>query len=852
MLKRVLILAVALSSAKVLAAGLAEQAIPGRWIREYQPETLPALKYPAYFKDLDKARVQAFKGRYKQALITLANVEQATADVAVIRATCLHAIGRGDKALSVLDQPGVKHDPRVMFARAEILHDLGQSADAIATARELLKTKPDSVAGQFLLGHLLEQTGNVEEARQVYGWFDAEPRQYLEKLKTGGELPIEDAAELTYAGRALDRLATLTGAYQNHEQLHSAMLNLFVRAYDVLDRDYWPAHVAAAEYCLSHNDAKKAGDELLIAAQDNPNDARILDLLGRIALARFNFDGADAAVDQMRSVNLHSLRADLLEARNLLQQRLPKEAEFSLARAINRQPKNIEAMSLQAASSALRLNDERMRELLTEIDKLDPRNASAYYEVAEQLAAMRQYPRAAEMYKTAIERAPWWTAARNQLGLLYTQSGDEDAARATLETAHAMDPFNLETTNYLRLLDDLDRFAKKETEHFILYYDAERDPLIPEYFADYLEAIHADVCKAFNHEPKVKTLIEVFPTHDAFSVRTTGSPWIGTVGASTGRVIALVSPRNGEATMGTFNWAAVLRHEYTHTVTLSATDNRIAHWMTEGLAVWQEEAPLRWEWVPMLYDAVKNNKLFTLDNITWGFVRPKRPMDRQLAYAQSYWICKHIVDTHGRDAMLRMLELFRNGSSQDEVFMQVLKKSPSQFDEEFKVWTQQQIATWGYDEETRVKYDDLRDLAEKYTKSKQYDQALEAWLEIRRLRPMDELPHKRLAGIYLTKQVNQPEKAIEHLTALASMESKDSRWAKRVARIYRDAGKFDAAAKSALLAVYTDPYDLDGHKLLAELYEKIGDKPGLERETRVIAELEKWIENNRRRSSLGS
>jgi tetratricopeptide (TPR) repeat protein len=849
MLKHAVLISVALSTSATLAAGLAENAIPGKWLKEYQPESGPALSFPAYYKDLDKAKLQAFSGRYKAALYTLAKVPEQSIDAALIRAQCLHALGKGDKALALLDDAKFKSDSRALFARAEILHDLGQSADAIATLRELLKATPNSIAGQFMLGHILEETGEIEEARQVYGWFDAEPRRFLEKVKTGGQLPVEDAAELTYVGRALDRLATFTGAYQDNDELHSAMLNLFVRAYDVLDRSYWPAHVAAAEYCLSHNDTKKAADELMSAMKANPNDAHVTDLLGKIAIASFNFDAADAAVDQIRCVNTKSFRAELLEARNLLQQRLPKEAEIILGRALNRQPKNVEAMSLLASSAALQLKDGRMHELLKQIDENDPGNASAYYEVAEQLGAMRQYPRAAEMYKIAIERAPWWTAARNQLGLLYTQSGDEDAARATLDVAHAMDPFNLETTNYLRLLDDLAKFAKKETEHFVVFYDAQRDPMIPEYFADYLEAIHADVCKAFNHEPSVKTYIEVFPTHDAFSVRTTGSPWIGTVGASTGRVIALVSPRNGAATMGNFNWAAVLRHEYTHTVTLSATDNRIAHWLTEGLAVWQEEAPLRWEWVPMLYNAVKNDELFTLDNITWGFVRPKKPMDRQMAYAQSYWICKYIVDTFGRDAMLQMLELFRNGQSQDEVFMRVLHKSTSQFDTEFKAWTQQQIATWGYDEETSAKYDDLRDLAEKYTKNKQYDQALEAWQEVQKIRPMDELPHKRLAGIYLTKQVNQPEKAIEHLKTLAAMESKDNRWAKRVARIYRESGKFADAAKSALLAVYTDPYDLDAHKLLAELYEKTGDAKGLKRETRVIGELEKWAEENRKAAS---
>src|SRR5262249_41366943 len=158
------------------------------------------------------------------------------------------------------------------------------------------------------------------------------------------------------------------------------------------------------------------------------------------------------------------------------------------------------------------------------------------------------------------------------LGLLYTQSGDEDDAQATLDAAHELDPFNLRTTNYLRLLEDLNKFARKETANFIVLYDPDSDPVIPEYFSEYLESIHDAVAGKYRATPPKKTMIEVFPTHDAFSVRTTGTPWIGTVGASTGRVIALVAPRAGENTLGPFNWSQVLRHEYTHTVTLAATD----------------------------------------------------------------------------------------------------------------------------------------------------------------------------------------------------------------------------------------------------------------------------------------
>jgi len=116
-----------------------------------------------------------------------------------------------------------------------------------------------------------------------------------------------------------------------------------------------------------------------------------------------------------------------------------------------------------------------------------------------------------------------------------------DQARKALEEAHQLDPFNLRTTNYLKLLDKMGSYAKKETAHFVVIYDPQADPVIPEYFSDYLESVQAQVCAAYNFTPEVKTYIEVFPTHEAFSVRTTGSTWLPTVGASTSRVIQLVA-----------------------------------------------------------------------------------------------------------------------------------------------------------------------------------------------------------------------------------------------------------------------------------------------------------------------
>jgi tetratricopeptide (TPR) repeat protein len=807
--------------------------IPNRWITPFLPEDLAKLEHPAYYKDLDKARVESFTGRYKLSLLTLDKVKSADPlQVALIRANSLDALGQRDEAIAALSAPGVADKPQAQVKRARILAELTRYEEATSQLAKVIEADKDNVAAHYYLGEISETAGKMEQARAAYEFF----KPYIDKLHAE---EFDNAEELTLIGRGLDRWATVNAEYKNRLPLHNMILQeCFGRAFLTLDRDYWPAKVAAAEYNVARDDDKTAMELLKQVMEQNPNDRHTLALLGQLSLKQFNFDGADHATDAIREVDPDAVEADLLETRNLLQQRRPKDALRVVNRVIDRQPRNIEAMGLLAAVYALQLKEEPMRAVLKKVEQLDPGNAVAYLEVAEQLSAMRQYPRAAAMYKVAIERAPWWTEPRNGLGLLYTQSGDEDDAYRVLEEAKLFDPFNYATNNYLKLLDDYRKYAKRETAHFVVVYDPATDPVIPLYFSDYLESIYKDVTGAFKHEPDRKTYIEVFPTHDAFSVRTTGSPWIGTVGASTGRVIAMVAPRKGKQTMGPYNWAQVLRHEFTHTVTLAATDNRIAHWMTEGLAVYEERTPLRWEWVPMLYNAVKKHQLFTMDNLTWGFVRPKKPSDRQLAYAQSFWICTYIEQTFGHDKMLAMLEEFRKGREQSDVFPEILGKSLSQFQADFFAWTEKEVSTWGYDEETTKKYKKLVTDAEAMVKARRYDDAVTAWKKIVEMRPMDALPHQRLAGLYIVTK--QPEKAIEHLVRLHQVELHENLYAKRIARLYRDMGQNEKAVEYGLQGVYIDPYDSGAHELLAELYERVGNTAGVEREKKTIAILEDW------------
>ncbi len=146
--------------------------------------------------------------------------------------------------------------------------------------------------------------------------------------------------------------------------------------------------------------------------------------------------------------------------------------------------------------------------------------------------------------------------------------------------------------------------------------------------------------------------------------------------------------------MGQYNLARVLKHEFVHTVTLAATQNRIPHWFTEGLAVYQEDSPRSFDWADLLTEAMRRDQLFTLESIDWGFIRPKRSSDRQMAYAQSEWMVEFIIDRFGYDIIQKMLKRYRDGATQAQVLRDLFQLELSDFDKAFALWSREEVAKW--------------------------------------------------------------------------------------------------------------------------------------------------------------
>lgn len=756
---------------------------------------------------------------------------------AALRARLALVRGEPDVALAALtDMPG----PEAAVLRARSLESLGRMQEAAAAAREGLRD-------------LVDRKARTPE-------------------------------ELTAAAGAVQILLRLTP--HDASSWQAAMDALGAARQD--DRLYWPARLAEALVLVEKHNAQEGMAAAKEASSLCPRSAEAALAIGRLALMRFDFDLAesaaatiDAAVASVQGLEAPrpgtAPLASLLRAESALVRGDPDSALEHLAPLRGSLPSHREAIALEASAQALKWDDERMRATLALHDSLSPGSGRAHFAVGEQLAMARQYAAAADMLEEAARREPSWSAPRNELGLLEMQSGRDDRALAALREAARMDPYEKRVAFSLYLMEEMAGWEVLETPHFRVRYRAGIDDVLARDMVESLESVHSEVTGRFGHEPSRRTTIELLPDHQFFGVRITGMPWIHTVAASTGPVIALEPPREGAAGkhLGRFDWLDTVRHEYVHTVTLDRTANRIPHWLTEAAAVDMEHKRRDWRTHELLARALDQDELFDLDEIKWAFVRPKRKTDRALAYAQGHWMVEFMRERHGPDALPRLLLRYERGESEAQAMQAVLGMTREQFMQDFLEWAQAQVKSWGLAAEPDVAtllparegegdrapidaaaieraldaspdHPDLleiaarRAVAEADAKGSAQGQLGDRERDLlRRLamaRPFDPWPHQQLARDALGR--GDAQSAVPHLEFLDARTDSEPSFALELARIARADGSPAKAASHAERAVRIDPYDPAMRELAASMAIEGGDMRTARRHIAALVTLE--------------
>jgi cellulose synthase operon protein C len=328
--------------------------------------------------------------------------------------------------------------------------------------------------------------------------------------------------------------------------------------------------------------------------------------------------------------------------------------------------------------------ESRLGRLIAEVTARNPHCGEFYATLAAGLDRLQRYPDAVDFYRAAIDRMPQLVDPRGELGLVYMRLGEEVAADKVLHEAFAIDPFNVRVSNTLKVLEVLSNYSVIETEHFVVKFDRAHDALLARYAAKYLEDdVYPGLVKKLGYRPQGKSLFEIFSRsrntdgHGWFSARMVGLPYIGTVGACAGRMVAMQSPNDSRQR---FNWARVLRHEFVHVVNLQQTHFNIPHWFTEALAVLNEGYPRPRLWDELLAQRVPQGKIFNLETINGGFIRPSSSDDWAMAYCQAELYAQYMLDHFGSDAVAKMLAAYADNLNTRAAIQRALGVGQEEFE----------------------------------------------------------------------------------------------------------------------------------------------------------------------------
>lgn len=638
-----------------------------------------------------EARQRLLRGNYAEArelYAALAKEAQHKATAAVGISRAWQAQGEYERALQAVEV-ALKDGPHtdLLARQAELLYFRGRWDEAAASAAKAIERSGENLLARWVQGQILRDKGELDKADEAFRWF---VRTYTERDNM--DKPFTDPDELVIIG-----LAAAERARWHHltDQFQFILTEVYGDAVK-RDKDYWPAEYQAGRLRLEKFDKGRAFKALERALTINSQAAEVFAAKGQAALQSLDLKDAGIHADEALKINPRLPEALRLQADLHLFAGDTDKAmkELAKARAVN--PRDEATLARIAAIFRGQNKEADFARIIKDVEKFNPKAGVFYFELAERLEERKFFDDAEKYYRLSIDRNPKLPWAQNGLGLLYMRLGKEEEAKKLLEPAFEADKFNVRVFNTLTVLDHLEKYDTLKTEHFHLRYDPKHDKILANFIGKYLEDIYKELAEKFAYRPAGPILIEVFNKHEMFSGRVVSLPDLHTIGACTGRMVAMVSPRDKSKVIAKpFNWNRVLRHELVHIFNLEQTKFLVPHWLTEGLAVLAEELPPSPRWHTLLAERVASGQLMNLDNILMGFARPDSPDTWQMAYYQSLLYVEHIIKSHGKDSIGKLLAGYGDGLDTGSVIKKVLGQDKAAFEKSYRAFLQERVKESG-------------------------------------------------------------------------------------------------------------------------------------------------------------
>ena len=552
--------------------------------------------------------------------------------------------------------------PAISTQLAEVKRAVGESQQALTILKAVIDGSTEAPVRTLVqYGSLLQFVGQKAEAREFL-------EQAIERYNDGLVFASEDVAMVALASWLTDKFhdanslfSEATRANPNNLEANVLWGDLFLEKYNAADAER--SYQAVLDINSRYTDAlvgitQVVGDEqaILRALAINPNSVPALETYGQL----------------------------------LLRNGKPSEAQDYFMRALAINPESLKTLSVLASQAALNEKTDEFARYRDRVEAFSPNNPKFLGDIADSFGSNYLFTEAVQYARAAIAADPDYWQGYTLLGSNLIRLGEEVEGKANLEIGYENDPFNVMTSNMLKVFDTLATYTTQESEHFKVHMSQRDADILWPYLMPLLEEGWDTLTAKYGFEPSGPILIEIFEKTEDFAVRSVGLPDIGPlVGICFGKVITLISPDTLSA-----NWQEIVWHEFAHIITLQMTNNRMPRWLSEGISVWEEREG-RPYWGRSqgldLVRAAQQDKLLPIAGLNDGFSGARNNADLGFAYFQSYLVVDYIAEEYGFAKLVDLVQQYALIKEDSDRFSEVFEMSLAQFDAGFRSWIDQQV-----------------------------------------------------------------------------------------------------------------------------------------------------------------
>jgi tetratricopeptide (TPR) repeat protein len=456
----------------------------------------------------------------------------------------------------------------------------------------------------------------------------------------------QDADQLVALGKALLLLGV---------EPRLVLENCFQRA-EKLDPPPREAFLATGRLGLDKHDFALAADAFRAGLKIFPDDP---DMDAGLARAFESGDRQEMlqALDAALAINPRHVPSLLLLADHLIDAEEYDEADKQLALVLKVNPHQPEALAYRSVLANLLNDPAQEKECRAEALKFWKTNPEVDFLIGYKLSQKYRFAEGAAAQKRALEFEPQYLPARQQLAQDLLRLGQDDEGWQLIEEVHKLDGYDVTAFNLVTLRQQMAKFQTLTNANFIVHMTPLEAGLYGDRVLALLSRARETLTRKYGVALSQPTLVDIFPEQKDFAVRTFGMPDNpGYLGVCFGSVITANSPASQAPNPA--NWEDVLWHEFCHVITLTASQNRMPRWFSEGISVYEErQANSAWgERMNLAYrEMIVGGELTPLGELSSAFLAPKDSLHLQFAYYESSLVIDFIVHRYGFDSLKGIL-----------------------------------------------------------------------------------------------------------------------------------------------------------------------------------------------------